>query len=137
MDSTWIKVCHNRRIAQHKVLGEGAARGKTSVDWFFGNRRCIWSSITQENCGGIILTPGNTDECTPVSKFLQQLPRKIFGTQLITKLKRNIKQRLMPLNDRLVLRFRSIIDQLKNNFCANRIRAIALWSIALSTSWLD
>jgi IS5 family transposase len=92
--------------------------------------------MTEENCGGIILTPGNTDDRTPVSKLLQQLPRKVFadkgyvsqklakhllktaGIQLITKLKRNMKQRLMPLNDRLLLRKRSIIetviDQLKN-----------------------
>ena len=38
MDSTCIKVCHNRRISQHKVFEDLAARGKTSVDWFFGNK---------------------------------------------------------------------------------------------------
>jgi hypothetical protein len=52
MDSTCLKVCHNRRIDQHKVFKDIAARGKsgcnraevssacvapsTSVDWFFG-----------------------------------------------------------------------------------------------------
>ncbi len=36
IDSTSIKVCHNRRIASHKVFKSLAARGKTSVDWFFG-----------------------------------------------------------------------------------------------------
>ncbi len=40
------------------------------------------------------------------------------GVQLITKLKRNMKQKLMPLSDRLMLHKRSIvetiIDQLKN-----------------------
>lgn len=36
MDSTSLKVCHNRRIPQHKVFEDLAARGKTSVDWFFG-----------------------------------------------------------------------------------------------------
>jgi transposase len=84
----------------------------------------------------ILLTPGNTDHRTPVPKLLQQLFGKVFadkgyvwqklakqllntaGIQLITKLKRNMKQRLLPLNDRLMLRRRSIIetiiDQLKN-----------------------
>jgi hypothetical protein len=38
MDSTSLKVCHNRRIMQHKVFEDLAARGKTSVDWFFGNK---------------------------------------------------------------------------------------------------
>lgn len=36
LDSTSLKVCHNRRIAQHQVFEDMAARGKTSVDWFFG-----------------------------------------------------------------------------------------------------
>lgn len=36
IDSTSLKVCHNRRIASHKVFQPLAARGKTSVDWFFG-----------------------------------------------------------------------------------------------------
>lgn len=84
----------------------------------------------------MILTPGNTDDRTPVPKLLQQLFGKVFadkgyvsyklakqllktaGIQLITKLKRNMKQRLMPLNDRLMARKRAIIetiiDQLKN-----------------------
>ncbi|WP_445242925.1 transposase [Microcoleus sp. N3A4] len=36
----------------------------------------------------------------------QKLAKQLFktaGIQLITKLKRNMKQRLMPLNDRLML----------------------------------
>jgi hypothetical protein len=36
MDSTSLKVCHNRRISQHKVFENIAARGKTSIGWFFG-----------------------------------------------------------------------------------------------------
>lgn len=36
IDSTSLKVCHNRRIASHKVFQPLAARSKTSVDWFFG-----------------------------------------------------------------------------------------------------
>ncbi|MBW4525149.1 MAG: transposase [Phormidium tanganyikae FI6-MK23] len=36
MGSTALRVCHNRRISQHKVFEDLAARGKTSVDWFFG-----------------------------------------------------------------------------------------------------
>ena len=34
--STKISVCHNRRIGSHKVMAEFVARGKTSVDWFYG-----------------------------------------------------------------------------------------------------
>ncbi len=69
----------------------------------------------------MLLPWGNTDDRTPVPSLLQQLFGKVFadkgyisqklakqlfktaGIQLITKLKRNMKQRLMPLNDRLML----------------------------------
>ena len=82
------------------------------------------------------LTPGNTDDRTPVPKLLQQLFGSVFadkgyvsqklakqlmqtsGIQLITKLRRNMKNRLMSLSARLMLRKRAIIetviDQLKN-----------------------
>ncbi len=135
MDSTSLKVCHNRRIPQHKVFEDLAARGKTSVDWFFGFKLHLVVNDRGELLN-IMLTPGNTDDRTPVPKLLQQLFGKVFadkgyvsqklakhllktaGIQLITKLKRNMKQRLLPLNDRLMLRKRSIIetiiDQLKN-----------------------
>ncbi len=135
LDSTSLKVCHNRRIQQHKVFQNLAARGKTSVDWFFGFKLHLVVN-DQGELLNVVLTPGNTDDRTPVLKLLQQLFGKVFadkgyvsqklaqqllesaGIQLITKLKRNMKQRLMPLSERLMLRKRSIIetiiDQLKN-----------------------
>src|SRR5215217_307558 len=35
-DATKLAVCHNRRIHRHKVFDGLAARGKTSMGWFFG-----------------------------------------------------------------------------------------------------
>ena len=135
MDSTSLKVCHNRRISQHKVFNNLAARGKTSVDWFFGFKLHLVVNDRGELLN-FVLTPGNTDDRTPVPKLLQQLFGKVFadkgyisqklakqllestGVQLFTKFKRNMKNRLMPLTDRLLLRKRTIIetiiDQLKN-----------------------
>lgn len=135
MDSTSLKVCHNRRIQQHRVFKNLAARGKTSVDWFFGFKLHLVVN-DQGELLNFVLTPGNTDDRTPVPKLMQQLFGKVFadkgyvsqklakqllesvGVQLITKFKRNMKNRLMPLTDRLLLRKRAvietIIDQLKN-----------------------
>lgn len=135
MDSTSLKVCHNRRIAQHKVFKDLAARGKTSVDWFYGFKLHIVVNDRGELLN-FVLTPGNQDDRTPVAKLLQQLFGKVFadkgyvsqklakellessGIQLITRLRRNMRNRLMPLGDRLLLRKRAIIesifDQLKN-----------------------
>ncbi|MBD1822109.1 IS982 family transposase [Cyanobacteria bacterium FACHB-DQ100] len=127
MDSTSLRVCHNRRIERNKVFENVAARGKTSIDWFFGFKLHLVVNDRGELLN-IMLTPGNTDDRTPVPKLLQQLFGKVFadkgyvsqklakqllktaGIQLITKLKRNMKQRLLPLNDRLMLRRRSIIE---------------------------
>jgi Transposase DDE domain len=135
MDSTCLKVCHNRRISQHRVFKNLAARGKTSVDWFFGFKLHLVVNDKGEllNCQ---VTPGNVDDRKPVPDLLQHLFGKVFadkgyisqklfeelmsslGVQLVTKLKRNMKQRLMPLCDRLMLRKRAVvetvIDQLKN-----------------------
>ena len=36
IDSTSLAVCHNKRIGRHKVFQAIAARGKTSMGWFYG-----------------------------------------------------------------------------------------------------
>lgn len=135
LDATSLKVCHNRRIHQHQVFADFATRGKTSVDWFFGFKLHLVVNERGELLN-FTLTPGNTDDRQPVPKLLQRLMGRVFadkgyisqtlarrlfrtvGIQLITKLRRNMKNRLMPMVDKLLLRKRaiieSIIDQLKN-----------------------
>jgi hypothetical protein len=61
MDATSLKVCHNRRINQHKVFKDIAARGKTSVDWFFG----LKLHLVINDKGELLnfqVTPGNVDD---------------------------------------------------------------------------
>jgi len=135
LDSTTLAVCHNRRIHQHKVFAGLAARGKTSVGWFFGFKLHLVFN-DQGELLNIALTPGNVDDRKPVPKLVRRLFGKLFadkgylsrplfeqllttfGIQLITKLRRNMRNQLMPLSDKLLLRKRaiveSIIDQLKN-----------------------
>ncbi len=36
VDSTPLAVCHNRRIPRHRVFEGFAARGKTTMGWFYG-----------------------------------------------------------------------------------------------------
>jgi len=135
MDATKIQVCHNRRIQKHKVFKGIASRGKTSVDWFFGFKLHLVCN-DQGELLNIALTPGNTDDRKPVLNLLKGLSGKVLadrgyisqalfetlftqqGIQLLTKPKRNMKNKLMPLMDKLLTRKRSIIetiiDQLKN-----------------------
>lgn len=134
VDSTPLVVCHNRRIKRHKVFDGLAERGKTSMGWFFGFKL----HLVINDRGEILachLTPGNVGDRTPVplmSKDLfgkliadkgyisQDLFEQLFaqGVHLITGIRKNMKNRLMPLQDKLLLRKRSIIetinDQLKN-----------------------
>jgi hypothetical protein len=134
IDSTSLKVCHNRRIHSHKVFAGCARRGKTSVDWFFGFKLHLVINDRGELLS-LRLTPGNTDDRRPVPELVKGLFGKLFGdkgyvsqplfealygegVQLVTKLKRGMRNRLMPFFDRVMLRKRAVIesvmDQLKN-----------------------
>jgi hypothetical protein len=134
MDSLPIRVCHNRRIPSHKVFAGLAQRGKGSMGWFYGFKLHLIINERGEVLG-LTLTPGNTDDRRPVVKLVRQLWGKLFGDrgymgqelfeqlwtgglQLITKLKRNMKNKWMPVLDKLLLRKRALMecvnDQLKN-----------------------
>jgi len=135
VDSTSLIVCHNKRIPRHKVFAGLAARGKTSMGWFYGFKL----HLVTNDCGELLacyLTPGNVDDRKPVPILAKHLFGKLFGdrgyisqplfdqlmqlfnVQLITRLRRNMKNRLMPIADKILLRKRAIIetviDQLKN-----------------------
>ena len=135
IDSTSLDVCLNQRIHSHKVFDGLAARGQTSMGWFFGFKL----HLIVNDKGEILqfcITPGNVDDRKPVPGLVKKLFGKLFGDkgyiskplakklremfdiQLITKLRKNMKNQLMHLSDRILLRHRaiveSIIDQLKN-----------------------
>src|SRR3982750_616684 len=134
IDSLPIRVCHNRRIGSHRVFAGLAQRGKGSMGWFYGFK--IHFVINdQGELLGFCLTPGNTDDRRPVAKLVRPLWGKLFGDRgylsqelfeqlwaeglhLITKIRRNMKNKLMPLFGKILLRQRALIecvnDQLKN-----------------------
>ena len=134
VDSTPLKVCHNRRIKRHRVFAGLAERGKTSMGWFFGFKLHLIVN-DQGEVLAFQLTPGNVDDRKPVPKMSEKLFGKLFadrgyiskalfqqlydeGLMLITTIRKNMKNKLMLLEDKLMLRKRSIIetinDQLKN-----------------------
>ena len=134
VDATAIKVCHNKRIPRHKVFAGIAARGKTTMGWFYGFKL----HLIVNDRGEILacrLTPGNIDDRKPLPYLAKTLFGKLFGDkgyiskplfdqllaqglELITPRRKNMQKRLMPPEDKLLLRKRSIIetinDQLKN-----------------------
>ena len=82
IDSTSLKVCHNRRSSQHRVFKDIAARGKTSVDWFFGFKLHLVVN-EQGELLNLQITPGNVDDRKPVPDLLESLFGKVFALQRI------------------------------------------------------
>ena len=134
IDSTPRVICHNRRIASHKVFKTIATRGKTSVGWFYG----FTLHLIINDRGALLafsITPGNVDDRAPVPAMTKGMIGKLFGDRgdmsqtlvelllenvvhLVTKLKKKMKNTLMPIMDKILLRKRALIetvnDQLKN-----------------------
>jgi hypothetical protein len=134
IDSTALRVCHNLRISIHRTMAGLARRGKTSTGWFFGFKLHLIANDRGELLN-VCFTAGNVDDRKPVEALAQKLFGKLFGdkgylgkklferlflrgVRLITRIKSNMKNCLMPLLDKLLLRKRAIIetiiDQLKN-----------------------
>lgn len=134
IDSTSLVVCHNRRIHSHKVFKQVARRGKNSMGWFYGFKLHLVVSERGELLA-FRITPGNVDDRRPVPLLTDGLTGKLIGDRgyisqrlfntlwerglhLITKLRKNMHNKLMPWVDKLLLRKRAIIetinDQLKN-----------------------
>jgi Transposase DDE domain len=129
IDSFSLKVCNNRRIHSHKVFRGIAQRGKTSVDWFYGFKLHFVINHQGEILN-FYISAGNASDNN--DRILQALTKDLFGKligdkgyivrpeifeklyysgiQLITKLRQNMKNKLMPFADKLLLRKRGIIE---------------------------
>lgn len=134
VDSTPIAVCPNKRIKRNKVFAGLAARGCTSMGWFYGFKLPLIINDKGELLS-VYLTPGNTDDRKPLETMTQNLFGKLFGDkgylsqplfeklyeqglELISTLRSNMKNSLMRPEDKILLRKRFLIetvnDQLKN-----------------------
>jgi len=135
VDSTALAVCHNARIAQHRVCRADARRGKTSVGWFYGFKLHLVVNERGELLA-FCLTPGNVDDRRPIPQLIRRLFGKLFGDRgyisaalaqhllveqgllFITKRRKNMQPQVLQAADRVLLRKRALIesvnDELKN-----------------------
>ena len=134
IDSTSLRVCHNRRINRNKVFKGLATRGRNSMGWFYGFKLHIVVNDMGELLA-VHVTTANTDDRKPVPELVKNINGKLFadkgyisqslferlyedGLELITNIRKNMKNSLMKIEDSLLLRKRFIIetinDQLKN-----------------------
>jgi hypothetical protein len=115
LDSTTLDVCDVRRMYSHKVFEGLAKKSKSSTGWFFGFKL----HLAVNDKGEIIafcLTPANVDDrdWSVISKLTKEMFGKVFadrgylsaalfeklwenGIQLITRLKKNMKNKLTRL----------------------------------------
>ena len=131
VDSTPLRVCRNQRILIHKTF-EGLDRAVENISKL-GLVLPVLQSLHPEliNDKGEILnfmfTPGNVDDREPLKqgKFLENIKGKLCadkgyigqalfenpflnGIQLVTKVKNNMKNSLMSIADKILLRKKSL-----------------------------
>jgi hypothetical protein len=134
IDTTTIQVCKPKRIGRNKVFQGIAKKGKSTIGWFFGFKL----HLIINDIGEILaftITPGNVDDRKPVPHLAKELWGKLFGDKgyisqalsnyllkqnitLFTGIRKGMKNKLIYLQDKILLRKRCIIetvnDQLKN-----------------------
>ena len=125
-DSTKLAVCHNRRISRHAVFDGLAARGKTSMGWFYGLKMHFVINHKGEIMA-VKITPGNIADSAVLHDITKHLAGKLYadkgyigkelfqqlwrrGLHLITGIRRNMKNHLLPIADKLMLRQRFVIE---------------------------
>ena len=137
IDSTPIRVCHNKRNNRNKVFKGMATTSKSTMGWFHGFKRPL---VINEK-GEILIfciTQANVDDRNPLNdkRFIRKLYGKRYadkgyidkklvkglftdGIHLVTQIKNNMNNSLMTIADKVLLRKRAIIetvnDQLKNS----------------------
>lgn len=162
IDSTPVRACHIKREARHKTLKGFAKKGHSSMGWFFGFKLHLIINDKGEILD-FMLTPANVDDREPLkqSDFHKRIFGKLFGDKgyissdlfaqlfvdgvhLVTKLRKNMKNSLMLMQDKIALKKRALIetvnDELKNicqlehtrhrsfnNFLSNLIAALTAY----------
>ena len=163
VDSTPIRVCKNKRIKNNKVFKDIATTGKSTMGWFYGFKLHIVVNDKGELLD-FIITQANVDDRTPIKQdnFLKKIFGSLYadkgylskelatllfdqGLHLVTGIRNNMKNVLMTMRDKILLRKRSVIetinDQLKNicqaehsrhrsfgNFISNLIASLIAYS---------
>ena len=163
VDSTPIRVCKNKRIKANKVFKGTATTGKSTMGWFYGFKLHILINDKGEIIN-FMISQANMDDRTPLKteNFLKKIFGKLFadkgyiseklfqilftdGIHLVTGIRNNMKNCLMSMHDKIMLRKRSVIetvnDELKNmcqvehsrhrcfiNFIVNILAALAAYS---------
>jgi hypothetical protein len=130
--STPLAVCDHHRMTTHRVFEGVAARGTTAMGWFYG---CTLHRIVNDEGDLLALhvTPGHGDERRAVEPLATGLGGQLFGDRgyisqalpdllwaqglvWLTQIRKNMQNRLMRLWDKLLLRKRSLIETINDQW---------------------
>ncbi|WP_335967355.1 IS982 family transposase [Galbibacter sp. PAP.153] len=132
LDSTVLKACHYKREKQNKVFKGIAAKGRGTMGWFFGFKLHIVINERGEIID-FLITQGNVDDRQPLKDktFHDKVFGKIFadrgyigkdlfeklfvdGIHLVTKIKKNMKNALVHVYDKILLRKRAVVESVND-----------------------
>lgn len=126
MDSTPLAVCDPPRMATHQVFEGLAARGKTSMGWFYGFKLPLLINDAGELLA-LRVTPGNVDDRRPVAHLATGLGGPLLGDRgsisqalhdlllgqglaWLTTIRKHMKHRVIRLWDTWILRKRTLME---------------------------
>jgi len=136
IDSTVVRVCHNKRIKRNKVFRGVATTSRSTMGWFHGFKLHLIINDKGEILD-FYLTKANVDDRNV--KVVMSMSQDLFGylvgdkgyisptlsallndngIHLLTQVRRNMKEQALSNEERILLRKRSVIetvnDELKN-----------------------
>ncbi|WP_341795139.1 IS982 family transposase [Rickettsia endosymbiont of Rhinocyllus conicus] len=130
VDSTKLSICHAKRTNNNKVFSGIAKIGMSSYGWFMGFKL----HIVINNKGQIMaikITKGNASDLSAVDSITKGLWGKLFGDKayiskemsaklfsrglrLFTGIRKDMKNHLLDIEDKILLKSRSIIESVFN-----------------------
>ena len=121
IDPTKLSICHGKRTNSNKVFGKIAEIGMSSYGWFMGFKLHLVVNDKGEIMA-IKLTKGNASDLSVVEGLTKGLQGKLFGNKgyisrnlkLITGIRKDMKNHLLELDDKIMLRKRSLIESVFN-----------------------
>jgi hypothetical protein len=155
VDSAPSCVCKNKRIKRNKVFDGISTAGKSTEGWVYGFKLHVIIKDKGE-VYNFVITPVNVDDRAPLKdgKFVSEIKGKrdsdrgyigqkltelrfIDGIHVITSIRNNMKNVLMELKDKSLLRKGSVIetvnDELKNMYQLEHSRHSSFTNLIANT----
>lgn len=132
IDSTPLIACKYQRRSSHKVMKNIADIGKSSTGWFYGMKLHLVINGSGEILS-FCITSGNVSDIN--EEIIEKLTKNIFGKligdkgyiskkifkklfenniTLITKIRSNMKNKLLQFEDAVFLKKRAVIESVNN-----------------------